>query len=67
MTKLRDHTSRDQRHTVEASVVFVNITNDATPLLFRTGAKNLSSATFGQYQSTVQSPRGAQLLIRHRF
>ncbi len=56
-----------ENHMLEANVDFFNITNDATPLFFRAGANNLSSATFGQLQSTVQSPRGAQLSIRYRF
>ncbi len=56
-----------ENHTLEANVDFFNITNDATPLFFRDGANNLSSATFGQFQSIVQSPRGAQLSIRYRF
>lgn len=56
-----------ERHTIEANVDFFNIINDATPLFFRAGANNLSSATFGQFLSTVQSPRGAQLSIRYRF
>jgi len=56
-----------ENHTLEANVDFFNITNDATPLFFRSGANNLSSATFGQLESTVQSPRGAQLSIRYRF
>ncbi|HEY6402022.1 MAG TPA: TonB-dependent receptor [Blastocatellia bacterium] len=56
-----------ENHTLEANVDFFNIINDATPLFFRAGANNLSSASFGQLQSTVQSPRGAQLSIRYRF
>jgi hypothetical protein len=56
-----------ENHTLEANVDFFNITNDATPLFFRAGANNLSSAAFGQLQSAVQSPRGAQLSIRYRF
>ena len=56
-----------ENQTLEANVDFFNITNDATPLFFRAGANNLSSATFGQFQSTIQSPRGAQLSIRYRF
>jgi hypothetical protein len=56
-----------ESHTLEANVDFFNITNDATPLFFRAGGNNLSSTTFGQFQSTVQSPRGAQLSIRYRF
>jgi len=56
-----------ENHTIEANVDFFNVTNDATPLLFRAGANNISSATFGQLQSAVQSPRGAQLSIRYRF
>jgi hypothetical protein len=56
-----------ENHALEANVDFFNIANDATPLFFRAGANNLSSATFGQLQSTVQSPRGAQISIRYRF
>jgi hypothetical protein len=56
-----------ENHTLEANVDVFNGANDATPLFFRAGANNLSSATFGQLQSTVQSPRGAQLSIRYRF
>ncbi len=56
-----------ERHMLEANVDFFNITNDATPLFFRSGANNLSSAAFGQFLSTVQSPRGAQISIRYRF
>ena len=56
-----------ENQALEANVDFFNITNDATPLFFRAGANNLSSATFGQFQSAVQSPRGAQLSIRYRF
>jgi hypothetical protein len=56
-----------ENHTLEANADFFNITNDATPLFFRSGANNLSSAAFGQIQSTVQSPRGVQLSIRYRF
>jgi hypothetical protein len=56
-----------ENHTLEANVDFFNITNDATQLFFRSGANNVSSATFGQLQSNVQSPRGAQLSIRYRF
>jgi hypothetical protein len=56
-----------EHHTLEANVDFFNITNDATPLFFRAGANNISSEIFGQFQSTVQSPRGAQLSIRYRF
>jgi len=56
-----------ENHTLEANVDVFNITNDATPRFFRSGANNLSSATFGQLQSIVQSPRGAQLSIRYRF
>jgi Carboxypeptidase regulatory-like domain/TonB dependent receptor len=56
-----------ERHTIEANVDFFNIINDATPLLFRAGANNLSSPNFGQFQSIVLSPRGAQLSIRYRF
>jgi hypothetical protein len=56
-----------EKHTLEANVDLFNITNDATPLFFRAGANNLSAATFGQLESAVQSPRGAQLSIRYRF
>jgi hypothetical protein len=56
-----------ENHTLEANVDFFNITNDATQLFFRSGANNLTSAAFGQLQSNVQSPRGAQLSIRYRF
>ena len=56
-----------EKHTIETNVDFFNLTNDATPLSFRAGANNLSSASFGQFQSAVQSPRGAQLSIRYRF
>jgi hypothetical protein len=56
-----------ENHTLEAGVDFFNITNDATPLFFRAGANNLSSTAFGQLQSVVQPPRGAQLSIRYRF
>jgi hypothetical protein len=56
-----------EKHTLEANVYFFSITNNATPLFFRAGANNLSSATFGLYDSAVQSPRGAQLSIRYRF
>jgi carboxypeptidase family protein/TonB-dependent receptor-like protein len=56
-----------ENHTLEANVDFFNITNDATPLSFRAGANNLSSGAFGQFQSAVQSPRGAQFSIKYRF
>jgi carboxypeptidase family protein/TonB-dependent receptor-like protein len=56
-----------ENHVFEANVDFFNLTNNATPLFFRADANNLSSATFGQFQSVVQSPRGAQLSIRYRF
>ena len=55
-----------EHHVVEANVDFFNITNDATPLFFQNGT-NTSLTTFGAYQSTVQSPRGAQLSVRYRF
>ena len=56
-----------ETHTLEVNADFFNVTNDATPLFFRAIANNLSSAAFGQFQSAVQSPRGAQLSIRYRF
>jgi Carboxypeptidase regulatory-like domain/TonB dependent receptor len=56
-----------ERHTIEVNADFFNIINDATPLLFRASANNLSSPNFGQFQSSVQSPLGAQLSIRYRF
>ena len=56
-----------ETHTLEVNADFFNVTNDATPLFFRANANNLSSAAFGRLQSTVQSPRGAQLSIRYRF
>jgi hypothetical protein len=56
----------DGKHTLETSVDFFNITNDATPLFFRNGT-NTSLTTFGEFTSAVQSPRGAQLSVRYRF
>lgn len=56
-----------ENHTLEANVDIFNITNDATPLFFSASANNLSSTTFGRFQSIVQAPRGAQLSIRYRF
>jgi hypothetical protein len=56
-----------EHHTLEANVDFFNVTNDATPRFFSAGANNLTSASFGRLQSSVQSPRGAQLSIRYRF
>jgi hypothetical protein len=55
------------KQSFEANVDFFNITNDATPLFFRFGANNVSSSSFGAMQSSVQSPRGAQLSVRYRF
>lgn len=57
----------DGKQSLEANVDFFNITNDATPLFFRSGANNVSSTSFGHFSSTVQSPRGAQLSVRYRF
>lgn len=54
------------KQALEANIDFFNITNDATPMFFRNGT-NTSLATFGQFTSTVQSPRGAQLSVRYRF
>jgi hypothetical protein len=58
---------RDGKHSLEANVDFFNVTNDATPLFFQSGAENTSSESFGAVSSSVQSPRGAQLSVRYRF
>jgi hypothetical protein len=56
-----------ENRSFEVNLDLFNVTNDATPLFFRAGANNVSTTTFGQFQSIVQSPRGAQLSIRYRF
>jgi hypothetical protein len=55
-----------ERHSVEADADFFNITNNGDPLFFLNGT-NTSLATFGQFQSTTQSPRGVELSLYYRF
>ncbi len=55
-----------ERQILEGAVDFFNITNNGAPLFFRNGT-NTSLATFGEFLSNTQSPRGAQLSVRWRF
>jgi Carboxypeptidase regulatory-like domain/TonB dependent receptor-like, beta-barrel len=55
-----------ENHTLEANADFFNITNNGAPMFFSNGT-NTTLATFGRFQSTTQSPRGAQLSVRWRF
>ena len=55
-----------ERQTFEASCDFFNLTNNGVPLFFQNGS-NTSLPTFGTYQSTTQSPRGAELSAVYRF
>jgi hypothetical protein len=54
------------RHSIEADADFFNITNNGDPLFFLNGT-NTSLATFGQFSSTTQSPRGVELSLYYRF
>jgi hypothetical protein len=56
-----------ENQTLEFNLDLFNLTNNATPLFFRPGANILSTTLYGQVQSIVQSPRGAQALIRYKF
>jgi hypothetical protein len=55
-----------ERMTLDAACDFFNITNNGDPLFFLNGT-NTSLATFGQFSSTTQSPRGAELSVLFRF
>jgi hypothetical protein len=54
-------------HALELNIDVFNLANAGAPLFFRAGANNISTETFGQFQSTTQSPRGGQLSVRYRF
>lgn len=56
-----------ETQTFEAGVDFFNITNNGAPLFFRNGTNTSVPATFGQYLSNTQAPRGAQMSLRWRF